>query len=370
MALGYLIFVTTSIFLFSYSQYLLSFFNLNFSEYISIIEMKHFMVILVSLFSIKKIPKLKKEYLILLPLFLTYLLYLFHQYWMVFFQFCVLFFASISIAKIYRHDKVPASIFYLFLFMSLLIPFIDYLFNNSEFIINNIYGRERMLLGYFHPKEAGSVFFILATLFLFSREKKLNLIPNFLIHCFVIGVLLLIQSRNALMLYVLIILGNQFAKRIGVLQFIVLATVLISTIFMLLYELSFDFFDGISSYRLSRWQEMLNVSFFGETLEKLPYENLNFNTKIHFDSFFVEILHEIGIFGLVNLLIGFILIINYIKEVEINGYSSSVILFSFLIYSLFDASVFSTGNLLNLYIWSLVIKSIDLKGHQTNSNVN
>ena len=165
-------------------------------------------------------------------------------------------------------------------------------------------------------------------------------------------------------------MGNQFAKRIGVLQFIVLATVLISTIFMLLYELSFDFFDGISSYRLSRWQEMLNVSFFGETLEKLPYENLNFNTKIHFDSFFVEILHEIGIFGLVNLLIGFILIINYIKEVEINGYSSSVILFSFLIYSLFDASVFSTGNLLNLYIWSLVIKSIDLKGHQTNSNVN
>jgi hypothetical protein len=83
----------------------------------------------------------------------------------------------------------------------LIVPAVDIIFNNSNFIINTYYGRERLLLGYFHPKEAGIMFLVFFIMILFGNKIKNNLEKLFFILAAVI-LLYLIQSRNALLFFI------------------------------------------------------------------------------------------------------------------------------------------------------------------------
>jgi len=222
------------------------------------------------------------------------------------------------------------------LLISLIPLFLNFsqLFENSFF--SSKYGRDRMLLGYFHPKEAAQPFLIL-TILLFIAFSKYRKIIFF---CGIV-LLFLIGSRNAL-LYLLIFgfLTSKFK-----LKSLLLFFVLISIIFYLLLNITnlTNIIDNFSSERISVWADVIKYQY-------------NSSEQFRADSFYIELFVKSGFIGIILFLLWLFQFI-LIKK-PLNGISKPLsigtsLIVSLLIYAMIDSGIASTGSLVHIFSWSM-----------------
>ncbi|MDN5291005.1 MAG: hypothetical protein PWQ06_1244, partial [Anaerophaga sp.] len=142
---------------------------------------KHGSIILLGIigilnFILKKKNTTNKIFILIIP----YVFYLGINYGLIFFQFLFFLIAVTVLSHVYNKDNFISDFVIKYYFLIILIvPVVDIIFNNSNFIINTYYGRKRMLLGYFHPKEAGIMFLVFFIMILFRNKVKSSLVKLF-----------------------------------------------------------------------------------------------------------------------------------------------------------------------------------------------
>jgi hypothetical protein len=222
----------------------------------------------------------------------------------------------------------------------ILISLIPFFLNFSQFFENGFfsskYGRDRMLLGYFHPKEAAQPFLIITILLFITLSKHRKII-------FFSGVLLLffIGSRNSL-LYLLIFgyLTSKFK-----LKSLLLFFVLISIIFYLLLNINnvTNIIDNFSSDRISAWTDLIKYQY-------------NSSEQFRADSFYIELFVKSGVIGIILFLLWlfqFILIKKPLIGISNSLPIGTSLIVSLLVYAMIDSGISSTGSLVHIFSWSM-----------------
>ena len=208
-------------------------------------------------------------------------------------------------------------------------------------LVTTYYGRPRLLLGYWHPKEAAASLAVPFLLYLIMQRRKLPGIALALLPAF----LMLVGSRNvALALYLAI--GVCFYPRLT--RYAIVILLLGAVAFVLTASDSYDVFDELLSLRFSVWSEALG------DLMQLNSTDLIGGDRLSIDSYYVEILLSAGITGL--LLFAGWAIFFYVRCVR--PFTDSrwrVAMFAaILFFAAFDSGIVSTGNVFHVVAWTLV----------------
>ena len=228
----------------------------------------------------------------------------------------------------------------------------ELLMNHSRFMLTTYYQRPRLLLGFFHPKEAGIAIFA-AYVFLTLGLKRTY------IYLLFIGTLILlfvIDSRNVLLSF---LVYNFFRAVVPAFltprsAFILFCIVCVCSVIGL-YVLAGDFINQLSSSRLSMWTS-LRPSIFGPSAGSDIYRQISQISAIRMDSFYIDFLMANGWVPFFILIISLILVGFKISRYSINsdGIPISVYM-SLCFFAINDSGMFSTGNLLNFLFWILIV---------------
>ena len=299
--------------------------------------LRHLVVVLVALYSLIKFKK-KGTIIILNIIFFTLIYFICDQY-ILGFMTIALFLSSIVFGEGYEYLINNKNLLIILCVISLVPFFINFndFFNNGFF--STKYGRDRMLLGYFHPKEAAQPFAVLLILFYISNEKFRSL-------TFFSGTLLLffIGSKNSL-LYFLLFIYFTYRSPFKTILLLMLFIFVIYFVYINLDNLK-NLVDELSSDRISAWADVMKYKQNGASQFKA-------------DSFYVEIYVKGGIIALLVFIIWFLYFITF-NRVHIGIYSSLSIgvslICSQLVFSIFDSGITSTGNLIHVFSWSMYYK--------------
>jgi len=171
-----------------------------------------------------------------------------------------------------------------------------------------------------------------------------------------------IDSRNIVLFYINFVLFTLIYKYLGIkylYAFLISLYIIIIPIISIFY---FNFIDKISSYRLTRWINNFEFSFFGKenNLEKI------FHIK-NLDNFYVEFAVNAGIIPLFILLLILFYLGWKLKDIHINNFPIISLYLSFLILCALDSGMFSTGNILHVVLWSFFIFAIKNKNYYLNN---
>jgi len=293
---------------------------------------------------------------IIFILIIPWMFYLSYNYGIIFIQFITFLIATTLISYIYNTKSfLDSKIIWIFFLVICSIPLIDYLLNDGGFIFNSYYGRERLLLGYFHPKEAGIMFVVFFMMIILSG--KLKTFFNSLFFYFTSFLFLyLVQSRNALLFLLNFIFFNFLIKKLGLKIALIVYLALYVVLPLTILTIFFEDLDLLMSNRLSLWLGGFEFNLFGKFLEFSAGSNKDlFKYKFHIDNFYLEFFIEAGLIAFLFLMACLSYIGYKIRNTVINGYKMISIYMAFLIFCFFDAGMFSTGNFLNVFIWSVII---------------
>lgn len=229
-----------------------------------------------------------------------------------------------------------------------LVPAVNGILVNGFDVIYNSdhYGRARLLLGYWHPKEAAACFLAPMFLYLIMRDYSkfhLALLAPPLILWF-------IGSRNAALAFWLAIAIRYFpvaTKRISLILIAGIASIIYFDI------VSFDILDQITSLRLSQWSQAL-VSPGDFVNRDIAYGGGRFGI----DSFYIELFICAGIFGVILLGIWLMFLWRILARTNWHNKWSLSALSMIIVFSTFDSGMISTGNLVHVLCWSLVWKPV------------
>jgi hypothetical protein len=296
----------------------------------------------------------KKTVSILFALIIPYFAYLGIMYGIVFLQLSIFLVSVTVLSRIYSKNFLSKKILFLYLLVIMSVPAFDVILNSGNFLFNTYYGRERLLLGYFHPKEAGMMMLVFFISVLLSGRIHNRLLRT-AFSLIAIIILYLIQSRNALLFYVNFIVINLLIKKFGIKQVLLIIVVvyLIVPIYTLVYY--FEEVNLLTSYRISNWVAGLKFNIFGQLrVNSIAILGELFKYKFHIDNFYLEFLIEAGVLAFVIMLLLLCYLGYKIRNFRINGNYVLSIYMAFLIYCLFDAGMFSTGNFINVFVWSIV----------------
>ena len=297
--------------------------------------LRHGIVILVSFFSIFSLTK--KDLYFILSFFIISLIYLFSRQYLLGFMTIVLSFSSIVFGDGFKRIcLINKKLIFLLFFISIIPAIIDLPQLIESGFFNNKYGRDRMLLGFFHPKEAAQPFLVVFILSFISYQRYRKII-------FLLAILLLfyIGSRNALLFFVFFTFLTSKSTIKSYVFFI-------SCFFLLIYFiLNFgnitNIIDNFSSERISVWADVIK------------YQN-NSNEQFRADSFYVEIFVKLGIYGIL-LFILWLLQFVVLKKPFIGIFKplsiGTSMICCLLIYAMIDSGIASTGNLVHIFSWSM-----------------
>jgi hypothetical protein len=226
------------------------------------------------------------------------------------------------------------------LFIFLLIALLPFFINFQDVFVNGLlsskYGRDRMLLGYFHPKEAAQPFAIIFILLYISFEK-------IRIKIFLIGVILLylIGSKNSL-LYFLIFVYLTYNNNLKTIILLIIFCFIMYFIIINLQNIT-NLIDELSSDRISAWADVLKYK-------------QNDESKFRADSFYIETFVKSGFFG-ISLFIIWLLYFMIYNNIQKGLYSKLSIGISLvcaqLVFSMLDSGIASTGSLIQIFSWSM-----------------
>jgi len=220
------------------------------------------------------------------------------------------------------------------------LPFIFYF---NEYLSNGFfstkYGRERLLLGYFHPKEAAQTFAVTFILLYISYDKYRSLI--FLL---AIALLFFISSKNTILYFlVFIYLTHKSAVKILFLFFIF--SLIFYYIIINMSNINI-LIDELSSNRISAWSNVMKY-----------YQSSNSQLKA--DSFYIEIFIKGGVLAVTLFFCWFAYFI-LSNRIYVGLYSSlsigTALVCSQLVFSFFDSGITSTGSLIHIFSWSMYYK--------------
>lgn len=323
-------------------------------------------VVGVAIMFLKRISKVNISFILVVP----HLIYCGISYGVVFIQFISFLIATTILSYSYNTKYfLKNSTILVYFFIIIFIPLIDLLLNNGDFLLNSYYGRERLLLGYFHPKEAGIMFVIFFMMIILSG--KLKTFFNRLFFYFTsLSFLYLVQSRNALLFLLNFIFFNFLTKKLGLTLATIVYLVLYVALPLIIMTVSFEDLDLLMSNRLSVWLGGFEFNLFGRFLEFSAGSNEDlFKYKFHIDNFYLEFLIEAGFFAFILLLSSLFYIGYKIRNTVLAGYRMISFYVAFLIFCIFDSGMFSTGNLLNVFAWSVIIFLIREKRNLHENNL-
>jgi hypothetical protein len=232
------------------------------------------------------------------------------------------------------------------------------LLTGGDFIYNSYYGRNRLLLGFFHPKEAAISLLCIIVLFRYYISYTIKPRYNQLFSLFCLVLLYLVQSRNSFLFFFNFTLINLLLSRVRVSVIIWIYFLLPFFIIGFSLIMFFEEIDSLSSSRLSFWIKQFNFSLFGGGAKIGDYAVIkNFSTS-QSDNFYLQYLLENGIVFFVVLLVSLGILVNKIGKIRFNNVHVNALFISFLAYCFFDAGMFSSGNFFNMVIWSFVFGCI------------
>lgn len=223
-------------------------------------------------------------------------------------------------------------------------------------VFSDHYGRPRLLMGYWHPKEAASAFAIPAFLYLRIKGPTASRLMMILFIAF----LWVIGSRN-LALSMMIIIGIVYFP-----SFLMISIVIgfFSFLFFLLMSGNYyDLIDEVLSSRLENWS---NALLGAEQIMQVSAIGIN---RLSIDSYYIEVIYGCGLVGLLFFL-GWAIVfyIKFVQKTDQGAWSKAffcAILFS----SAFDSGIMSTGNLFQIFSWVMVVIPIFCSGNKISSYI-
>jgi hypothetical protein len=217
-----------------------------------------------------------------------------------------------------------------FMFIIFFLPSIWAVMNNRfDLLFNSIYGRERMLLGYFHPKEAAISLFVIFFLWGFVQKDLPNLISTSLFGI----VIYTIGSRN-----IAINLVISWISKFKLIFYFLIISVVSLTLYLFFFD--FDLINEFSSNRLDLWRGIA------------AYSMLSGDT-IKFDSFIVETYVYSGFIG-IFLLIYLYAFVYYKLRKSLNPNWKYYLLMIF-VYQFIDSGLTSIGNMYHILVWAVLL---------------
>jgi hypothetical protein len=208
------------------------------------------------------------------------------------------------------------------------------------------YGRPRMLLGYFHPKEAATAFAIPMLIMMISR-KSLSIFYALSLCTF----LWIVGSRNIALLLILAWLLYWHTR--FVLSFVLAITPLLM-LWLFLIEDWFYALDNLLSLRLSVWQDLFLL---GQDLRGLDIES---GDRFGADNFFVEAFVISGPIAFLGAIL-WVLFVGLILKIK-NAPKWSIVALVLLVFNAtFDSGIASTGNILHVFLWSIMLSPLFIK---------
>lgn len=327
------------IFLIGYLIYVLS--NSRNLQDIFLLEYKHIFFVCVGFFSlIYRTSESLKSALFILPITLIYLIGGLIPYAIM----SLLFSLSIPVIWIGISSIIYRGSYRLILLMAIisLIPAIisyESLIENGLF--DTTYGRPRMLLGYAHPKEASISFFLPLFLGMIAFEVSSGFLwISFFIFIWMVG------SRNIALIFLFAWIFRWHSYSLKFFAFPILLTLC----GILLFEyLPFEYLDQLSSLRLSHWINVLN--------NPILLNDPNFLSGDRFgsDNFFIEVISLTGFFGIL-LMVLWIIFFMYFLYNKSKTENWPLICFILLLFTAsFDTGIVSTGNMIHVLLWSIIL---------------
>jgi hypothetical protein len=287
----------------------------------------------------------------------------------IFIQLLLFLLSAYVFSKIFLKDNISFSKYeVLGLFALLFIPgFLDIVFNGGDFIYNTYYGRHRLLLGFYHPKEAGVSMLVALLFFRLYFRHRVSRIQNVIFQFTFFILLYFMQSRNSLLLYLNFLVINYLLTRVNITTIIFIYFVIPVLTFAYVAFIYFEELNKLTSNRLENWIKDLDFSLLGKGSSIADFDKSNLLSKLHVDNFYLEYFIENGFlfFLVLCTMLGFV--IYSINKFRYNGVYINAIFISFLIFCFFDAGMFSSGNFLNLLVWSLVFASLQYRPGINNS---
>lgn len=235
-----------------------------------------------------------------------------------------------------------------------LVSFVPALFamlaSEPDALFSSYYGRPRLLLGYWHPKEAAVTLAVPIFMYLMMRGRDaahvaLALLPTFL---WVVG------SRNMALTMLLAIGVRFFPKWTFPIIGITLAGL---ATFLLMSNESYDVLDTLMSFRLSVWSDAHSSPV------EINNTGLLGGGRLAIDSYYVEVFVISGYTGLLLFFAWAVFFyIQYIRPFHYNTWSRALFI-AILFFAAFDSGIVSTGNLFHVLAWVFLGEPI-FKRHQ------
>lgn len=237
---------------------------------------------------------------------------------------------------------------YRFLFLLVFIAMIPMLLSLpallDEGLFDTTYGRPRILLGYFHPKEA-AISFAIPVLLLMVITRSARVVPLLL----GVAALWAVGSRNiALMIF----MGWALRWHSRFAFIVLLALLPMCGLWLVFNDDWYVTIDNLMSLRLSVWNDMLN------TISVLGSVDVESGDRFGADNFFVEAFIISGPIAL--LLISFWLIsIVFVSRLSNQLSPWPLVCLGMLIFfASFDSGIASTGNFMHVLLWTIVLSPL------------
>jgi hypothetical protein len=304
-------------------------------------NVKHIIIVIVAFFSFIFLPlQTIKSVVIFFPVVIIYLLGCYPFYAIM----ALVFSASLPLLGRgvgFIIDRRRIKIVLIFMAIALSPLIIALLVMEFDAVFSNYYGRPRLLLGYWHPKEAAASISVPIFLYFLIRDRNLPWITGAIFICLI----WIIGSRNlAISMFLALGLRLYPSLTFKLLGFIIVV--------FLIYAFSvadiIEFVDELLSFRLTNWGGALSSSI------NAAYTDKSHDDRFSIDSYFVEVFILSGWFG-VSILISWLIIFYKIFIVPNKRDTWSRALFiAILFFAFFDSGIMSTGNIFHILTWTII----------------
>jgi hypothetical protein len=209
-----------------------------------------------------------------------------------------------------------------------------------ESLWSDQYGRGRLLMGYWHPKEAAASLALPLVLYLLHQRDRIGRLALLTLP----ALLWVVGSRNvALTVYLFIGLWRFPRLTASLLAVFALAAVA----FLLVPNSLYQLIDEVSSLRLSVWLDALSDP------SAVGGDDLLLGSRLAIDSFYVEILVSAGLAGLAAFGVWAALFYGLLNSKRPRAIWPKAFFVAILFFSAFDSGIVSTGNVMHITFWAL-----------------